>query len=163
MSASKNDSAAIEWQADELLRHWLDLGRWMLSRKVSASLHPELAGKLSPGKLHALAIIFEAGEPRIGELAAALSLDESTVTRLVDKLEAAGLAERRHSSADRRSTIVAITKKGRKTIELVREHRRAFVAEVLASLDPSERAEFVRMTAKAVEVLRLRKVEAAGR
>ncbi len=163
MGASKKETAAIEHQADELLRHWLELGRWMLSRKVSASLHPELGGKLSPGQLHALAIVSEVGEPRIGELAAALSLDESTVTRLVDKLEAVGLAERRHSSADRRSTIVSITESGQKTIALVREHRRAFMAEMLTSLDPTERAEFVRLTAKAAEALRLRKAEVAGR
>ena len=163
MSASKNESALIAQQADQLLRHWLGLGRWMLSRKLSASLHPELGGKLSPGQLHALAIVSEVGEPRIGELAAALSLDESTVTRLVDKLEAVGLAERRHSDADRRSTIVTITDSGQKTIALVSEHRRAFMAEVLTSLDPTERAEFVRLTAKAAEGLRLRKAEVARR
>ena len=163
MSAPKNDSAVIDRQADELLRHWLELGRWMLSRKLSASLHPELAGKLSPGQLHALAIVSEAGEPCIGELAAALGLDESTVTRLVDKLEAAGLAERRQSHTDRRSTTVEITESGRKTIALVREHRRAFMAEVLVSLDPTERAEFVRLTAKAADALRLRTADVVGR
>jgi DNA-binding MarR family transcriptional regulator len=163
MGASKKETVAIERQADELLRHWLELGRWMLSRKVSASLHPELGGKLSPGQLQALAIVSEVGEPRIGELATALSLDESTVTRLVDKLEAVGLAERRHSSADRRSTIVSITESGQKTIALVREHRRAFMAEMLKSLDPTERAEFVRLTAKAAETLLMRKAEVAGK
>ena len=163
MSASKNESALIEQQSDELLRYWLGLGHWMLSRKLSASLHPELGGKLSPGQLHALAIVSEAGEPRIGELAAALSLDESTVTRLVDKLEAVGLVKRRHSDADRRSTIVAITDSGRQTIALVSEHRRTFMAEVLSALDPAERAEFVRLTAKAEEALRLRTAEVVGR
>lgn len=71
--------------------------------------------------------------------------------------------KRRHSDADRRSTIVAITDSGRQTIALVSEHRRTFMAEVLSALDPAERAEFVRLTAKAEEALRLRTAEVVGR
>ena len=156
MSASKTDSTVIDSQADELVRYWLELGHRVMSRKLASSLYPELAGKLPRGQLHALMLLSEAGEPRINELAAALSLDESTVTRLVDKLETAGLAERRRSTSDRRSTSVVITKEGRKVVTCAREHQRAFMIEVLAALDPEERTEFIRLTAKAAEAMRLR-------
>jgi DNA-binding MarR family transcriptional regulator len=163
MSVLKNDFAVIDRQADELTRHWLELGHRIMSRKLSSSLHPELAGKLSGGQLHALILLAECGEPRISELAAVLSLDESTVTRLVDKLEAVGAAERRRSTSDRRSTTVVITKAGREIVALAHEHQRAFLAEVLTALDPAERAEFVRLTAKAAEALRLRSAEVVGK
>jgi DNA-binding MarR family transcriptional regulator len=153
--AGQVEADRVERDADELVRYWLELGRRVVSRKLSFSLYPELAGKLSRGQLHALILLFEAGEPRISELAALLSLDESTVTRLVDKLEAAGLAERRHSASDRRSTSVAITDSGREIVTCAREHQRAFMTEVLSALDPEERAEYIRLTGKAAAALRL--------
>jgi DNA-binding MarR family transcriptional regulator len=163
MSSSRRKDTLLETQADELLRHWLELGRRMLSRKLSSSLYPEFAGKLSRGQLHALMLLAEADEPCISELAAALSLDESTVTRLVDKLEAEGLAERRRSTTDRRSTTVVMTKAGQDVIDCAREHQRALMAEVLGALDRTERAEYVRLTAKAAEALRARTDEVVSR
>jgi DNA-binding MarR family transcriptional regulator len=156
MKGSKTDSALIDSQADELVGYWLQLGRRIMSRKLAASPYPELTGKLPRGQVHALVLLAEAGEPKISELAAVLSLDESTVTRLVDKLEAAGLAERRRSTSDRRSTSVLITKAGRKVVACAREHQRALLTEVLTALDPEERTEFIRLTAKAAEAMRLR-------
>ena len=155
MGATKIDSRVIDGQADELVGYWLELGRRIMSRKLASSLYPELKDKYSRGQVHALVLLAEAGEPKISELAAVLSLDESTVTCLVDKLEAAGLAERRRSNSDRRSTSVVITKAGRKVVACAREHQRALLTEVLNALDPDERTEFIRLTAKAAEALRL--------
>jgi len=154
--AGRDEADRVEQEADELVRYWLELGRRIVSRKLSSSLYPELVGKLPRGQLHALILLSEAGEPRISELAVLLSLDESTVTRLVDKLEAAGLAERRRSTSDRRSTSVAITDAGRKIVACAREHHCAFMAEVLGALDPEERAEYIRLTGKAATAMRLR-------
>jgi DNA-binding MarR family transcriptional regulator len=162
MASEKKRESLIDRQADELLRHWLELGRRVLSRKLSSSLYPEFAGKLSRGQLHALMLLAEAGEPCIGELASALSLDESTVTRLVDKLEADGLAERRRSATDRRSTTVVMTPAGRKIVDCAREHQRVLMADVLRTLDTRERAEYVRLTAKAAEALRAQTEEVVG-
>jgi DNA-binding MarR family transcriptional regulator len=157
------DKGLLAKQADELLSHWLELGRRMLSRKLASSFCPEFAGKLSRGQLHGLMVLSEAGEPRISELARSLSLDESTVTRLVDRLEAEGLAARRPSSADRRSTIVVMTKAGREVVDCAHEHQRELMTEVLHALEPAERAEYVRLTAKAAEALRQTTEEVVGR
>src|SRR5579871_5031571 len=48
------------------------------------------------------------------ELANALACDASNITGLVDKLEARGLVERRSDAADRRVTMIAVTKAGAK-------------------------------------------------
>jgi DNA-binding MarR family transcriptional regulator len=154
--AGRDEADRVEQDVDQLVRYWLELGRRVVSRKLSSSLYPELAGKFSRGQLHALILLSEAGEPRISELAVLLSLDESTVTRLVDKLEAMGLAERRRSTTDRRSTSVAITDSGLEIVVCAREHQRAFMAEVLGALDPEERAEYIRLTGKATAAMRLR-------
>jgi DNA-binding MarR family transcriptional regulator len=155
MGANKTDQAVIDSQADELVGYWLQLGHRIMSRKLASSLYPELKDRMPRGQVHALILLAEAGEPKISELAAVLSLDESTVTRLVDKLEAAGLAERRRSTSDRRSTSVVITDEGREIVSCAREHQRVLLAEVLGALDPHERTEFIRLTAKAAEAMRL--------
>jgi DNA-binding MarR family transcriptional regulator len=62
----------------------------------------------------------------LSELANLLICDKSNVTSIVDKLEAAGLAERRHGKAgDRRYTRVVLTQQGqqlRKSVMTAREH-----------------------------------------
>lgn len=59
MRTRKDESTLIDKQADELAQYWLELGRRIVSRKLSSSLYPELAGKLSRGQLHALILLSE--------------------------------------------------------------------------------------------------------
>lgn len=53
---------------------------------------------------------------RMGELADAVTISRSGLTRLVDRIEADGLLERRPSEADRRAIDVAITADGSKLL-----------------------------------------------
>jgi DNA-binding MarR family transcriptional regulator len=82
----------------------------------------------------------EDGEGRsLSELANLLICDKSNVTSIVDKLEAAGLAERRHGKAgDRRYTRVVLTQQGqqlRKSVMTARDH---LVESRLGSLGTGE-------------------------
>jgi MarR family transcriptional regulator, organic hydroperoxide resistance regulator len=54
-------------------------------------------------------------------LAQALQCDNSNVTGIVDRLEAAGLAERRPAERDRRVKAVVLTPKGESVRDLVRQ------------------------------------------
>src|SRR5690606_29161154 len=67
------------------------------------------------------------GKPiSIGKLAQVTVTKQPTVTRLLDRMEARGQAERLPHDSDRRVTLVRITRKGAKTVEhlmaLAREH-----------------------------------------
>jgi DNA-binding MarR family transcriptional regulator len=53
---------------------------------------------------------------RMGELADAVTISRSGLTRLVDRIEADGLLERRASAADRRAIEVTITPEGSKLL-----------------------------------------------
>jgi DNA-binding MarR family transcriptional regulator len=57
------------------------------------------------------------GHLRMSELAERVVLSRSGVTRLVDRMERAGLVERRACPSDRRGTEAVLTKKGRATLE----------------------------------------------
>jgi DNA-binding MarR family transcriptional regulator len=87
--------------------------RWAILSELGISPQQSMAiGALKPG------------EPmRMSALAEALHCDNSNITGIVDRLEAAGLAERRPDARDRRVKAVVLTEKGEwMQIEL---HRRA--------------------------------------
>src|SRR5580765_1850996 len=150
--------------AADLSRLWRELGTILASRRLLASLSGEAAGRLTPTKLRGLQLLAEGGgRLRIGDLAARMAVDETTATRLADRLEAMGAATRERDAADRRATVVVLTPEGeRLAAEAARRHR-DFVGEVLATLDPDERAELVRLTEKATGALRARSEELAAK
>src|SRR5436189_406165 len=61
---------------------------------------------------------------RMNELAERILYSKSGLTRVVDRLEEAGLVRRVRPENDRRSILVALTDKGRKTLEQARRHHR---------------------------------------
>jgi DNA-binding MarR family transcriptional regulator len=132
---------------DDLAEHWSTLARAMLSRRNSESVYGESGQELPPGRRQAI-LVLSRGELRMGELARRLGLQVSTVTRLVDKLERAGLVERRPGAADRRSVTVALTASGGEVAERLRAARAAFMVEVLDVLEPAEQRQLVKLMAK---------------
>jgi DNA-binding MarR family transcriptional regulator len=113
--------------------------------------------------LRALDLLAEHGGLRIGELADRVGVDDTTATRLVDRLEAMGLAERRSEQRDRRATAVELTPAGEELVAGIAAQRQLFFCDVLASLEPDERAELVRLTAKAAAALQARTEELVSR
>lgn len=80
--------------------------------------------------------VSRAPEPmRQKDLAASLGLDNSTVVRLLDSLEAAGLVERREGDSDRRAKAIFLTDAGRATVDQVEAVARQVREEVFAGLN----------------------------
>jgi DNA-binding MarR family transcriptional regulator len=90
---------------------------WRLVRELMIASRPHYLAVLqdvglSPVQGHAL-LHLKAEEPlTMSELAAALKCDNSNVTGVVDRLEAAGLVERRPAAHDRRVKTVVVTALG---------------------------------------------------
>jgi DNA-binding MarR family transcriptional regulator len=148
---------------DELARSFRRLGAALQSRRLAAALSAGSGTTLTPTKLRALDEIAEQAGIRVGVLAERIGIDETTATRLVDRLGTAGLVTRRSAVDDRRATLVVLTARGRKLMAAVAGRRREFYADVLESLEPAERDELVRLTAKAAAAVRLRSEELAAR
>lgn len=72
------------------------------------------------------------------ELAASLSLDGSSVVRLLDTLETAGLVERREQGADRRAKAILLTPLGRQTVQQVEQSVAEVREAALAGLGDAE-------------------------
>lgn len=142
---------------------WEEMARFVLSRKLRAEVYHGEFGDLSPVQVRALQEMRE--EISMGELAERLGLAESSVTRLVDRLEELGLAERRSGirGEDRRRVLASLTGTGRDRIERVEGARREFMREILSTLEDREQRTLVRLFDKVVNVLRTREAEAAAR
>ena len=93
--------------------------------------------------------IEELGESRISTLAQADHTTQPTMTAQVQRLEAAGLVQRRPDPSDARAVLVSATEDGRTAIAQVRRRRRLVVEPYLAELDPAAR----HTLAAAVEIL----------
>jgi DNA-binding MarR family transcriptional regulator len=89
------------------------------------------ASGLPAPQLSALSVIVFAGPLTLGALASAEQVRPPTITRLVDKLEAAGLVDRVPDPVDRRISRVEATAKG---VKLLHDGRRRRVASLAASL-----------------------------
>jgi DNA-binding MarR family transcriptional regulator len=85
------------------------------------------------------------------ELGSALGIDRSTMVSLIDQLESAGLAVRRPSATDRRAREIAITPKGRRTLQRARELILEVEDEVLAGLSAGERGELLALLRRALD------------
>ena len=139
--------------AGELDRHWIELGRFMASRRMRSSVYAGAMRDLSAAQLQALVLLAES-ELRMSELAARLGVAESTATRLVARLEATKLVRRRSSEPDRRAVVAELTPAGRRMAGELGTSRRQFLSEILATLEPEDRREFVALFAKVTDALR---------
>jgi MarR family transcriptional regulator, transcriptional regulator for hemolysin len=120
---------------------------WLLSR-ASHALTTEFTAALedvgiSP-RAHSVLATAMTGEFTQTEIARMVGLDKTTMVVTVDELEAAGLAERRPSSSDRRARVIVVTEAGEgmvrdadKVLDRVRN-------DVLSVLAPDERQVFLK-------------------
>ncbi|MFF9409469.1 MarR family winged helix-turn-helix transcriptional regulator [Streptomyces anandii] len=85
-----------------------------------------------------LARLERGGPARLTALATAEGVAQPSMTQLVQRLEAQGLAERIGDPADGRVTLVAITDAGRDVLAERRKARDARLADLLATLSDEE-------------------------
>jgi DNA-binding MarR family transcriptional regulator len=103
-------------------------------------LRQEAGNDLSPSLNSALATVERHGPMTPSELAVRERIQRPTVTRILARLEQAGLVARTPDPDDRRSSLVAATAEGRALMEELRTRKTAFLARRLERLDPEDRA-----------------------
>ena len=102
-----------------------------------------------PGQLSALSVLVFGGDRTIAQLAEAEQVTSPTMTRIVDGLERANLAERRQHPDDGRAIVVRASKRGRRVMERGRRQRVELLSGLLERLDDDD----VVAVARATEVL----------
>jgi MarR family transcriptional regulator, transcriptional regulator for hemolysin len=76
--------------------------------------------------------------PRQKDLAASMSLDGSSVVRLLDNLEAAGLIRRKEGETDRRAKTIRLTPRGRAIADKVETAARRIRSDGLGDLSDKD-------------------------
>lgn len=117
--------------------------RRFAERLAPMGLHPRHFGMLSQ-------LAVNEGQSQQA-LSNALGIHRSAVVALVDDLEQRGLAERRRDPVDRRAYTLYLTPSGRELLAELERIADDDEAELLASLDPSERSHLISMLRRVAE------------
>jgi DNA-binding MarR family transcriptional regulator len=91
----------------------------------------------------ALVVLASRGPQRPTELARALAVHPSTITRLCDRLVARRLVRRASSTQSRREVVITLTPSGRRLVDAVTARRRIEISEIVARIPTRERATMV--------------------
>jgi DNA-binding MarR family transcriptional regulator len=137
-------TAAIDGIETELLM----LARWLEAVQRRQDYPIERAAYLLLRRLQT------DGPQRVAELADALGLDGSTVTRQLAALDRAGHIRRTTHPDDARATVVAVTPSGRRAADALRRHRQERVAGHFADWTLADQRELSDMLHRLNDVLR---------
>ncbi|MFJ8862498.1 MarR family winged helix-turn-helix transcriptional regulator [Streptomyces sp. NPDC102451] len=99
---------------------------------------------LSLTQLRVLGIVRDR-RPRMGDLAAFLGLDKSTLSGLIDRAERRGLLARAANPDDKRVVDVLITDAGRELTERLNQEIRDTLAPATGRLDPAQRQQLAQL------------------
>jgi DNA-binding MarR family transcriptional regulator len=117
----------------------------LADRLHSAAIHllrlvraQDSAAGIGPARLSALSVIVFGGPVSLNDLARAEQVRPPTMSRIVDALEAEGLARRRTNERDRRAVVIAATPRG---VAMLKQGRKRRVRLLAAHLERLSRAE----------------------
>ncbi|GGU17974.1 MarR family winged helix-turn-helix transcriptional regulator [Streptomyces violascens] len=110
---------------------------------VSARSLAAVEDRVTLPQFRLLVVLSTHGTAKLVVLADLLGVNPSTAMRMMDRLIAAGLADRQVNPDNRRETLLRLTDEGRRLVEDVTARRRQEIAEVVERLAPGQRAALV--------------------
>jgi DNA-binding MarR family transcriptional regulator len=111
------------------------------SDEVSAAFHARLRKYgLQVAEWRVLATLSDGDGMRLGDLAAAALQRQPTMTKIIDRMESAGLVERRPGTDDRRQVRIHITADGRRRVASALKDAKRHEADVLSRYGAADAA-----------------------
>src|SRR3954447_3147230 len=108
--------------------------------RLARRMRQQAGGDLSPTQGAALNTVACHGPLTPSELATREKIQRPTATRVLARLEEAGLIERTADPADRRSSLVSTTPAGTDLLASLRDRKDAYLAQRLDRLSPEDLA-----------------------
>ena len=141
MAASKSAPAGPDGGPSlEQVASALNSGAIHLLRSLAAV--DRLAG-ITPARLSALSVIVFGGPRSLGSLAAAEGVAGPTMTRIVDGLVAAGLAERRPDPDDGRAAVIGATAAGDTLMRAAAGRRISAISAAISELPSADKRRLI--------------------
>ena len=100
---------------------------------------------ITTGQFAIMVVLEQTKQTTMGDLSRILDIDNSTITRLVDKLEKQALAQRTINPRDRRQMIVSITELGMEKAVILKRIARDANERIQDGFKPDEMAAFIRV------------------
>ncbi|KUL44087.1 MarR family winged helix-turn-helix transcriptional regulator [Streptomyces regalis] len=122
---------------DAVTRAVLTASRLLVA--VSARSLAAVEERVTLPQFRMLVVLSTRGATKLVALADLLQVAPSTAMRMVDRLIAAGLADRQTNPENRRETLLQLTEEGRRTVEDVTARRRSEIAAIVERLTPTQR------------------------
>ncbi len=128
---TSNDQKAVQAgiDEDELVNTILTASRVIVG--IAARSLGSDGEDISLPQFRALVLLSTEGSLRPADLAGALSVDPSTVTRLCDRLVAKRLISRGRDNEDRREVRLHLTSGGQRLLDAVTNHRRSDIGQII--------------------------------
>ncbi|MFF5174661.1 MarR family winged helix-turn-helix transcriptional regulator [Micromonospora sp. NPDC000089] len=119
---------------------------WAVARRLRHQSRETLGPwQVNPGQARALGVLTRHGAMRLSALAEHLHIAPRSATEVVDGLEERGLVARRPDPADRRATLVELTKEGTRVGAAIRAARDAEAARLFGHLSPTDQDHLARI------------------
>lgn len=100
---------------------------------------------VNQAEAHVLAHLGANGDATIGQVHRAFGHKRSTLTSILDRLEARNLIVRTSDARDRRTFVVSLTRTGRAAARKVIDHLQALEGRVIQGLSPADVRAFLRV------------------
>ncbi|MFJ8252515.1 MarR family winged helix-turn-helix transcriptional regulator [Streptomyces sp. NPDC094466] len=110
---------------------------------VSARSLAEVEDRVTLPQFRMLVVLSSRGATKLVTLAELLGVAPSTAMRMVDRLIAAGLADRQTNPDNRRETLLRLTEEGRRTVGNVTARRRQEIASIVERLTSHQRTALI--------------------
>ncbi|WP_326837829.1 MarR family transcriptional regulator [Amycolatopsis rhabdoformis] len=107
--------------------------------------------RLTLPQFRLLVVLHTRGPLKHATLAEHLGVTPSTASRMVDRLVAAALVQRRHSPVSRREVVLELTDDGARTVRQVTSRRRREIAKIVAKMPEDRRRALVEALAAFAE------------
>lgn len=122
-------------------------------RRLHDHLNRKAGLDLGRAEYVVLASLEECGPMRVSDLAEHTGAEVSTTSRVVGRLQAAGLLAVGEQPEDRRVVMLTLTERGREAMQRLRAVRREALASVLSQWRPAEAEALARLLSRFVDDL----------
>ncbi|MEU3839389.1 MarR family transcriptional regulator [Streptomyces sp. NPDC028635] len=140
-SASGAGDGGLDREAEDVTLALMAASRLVVA--LSARALASVDVPLTLPQLRSLVTLRTRGAITLTTLAADLEVNPSTALRMVERLEAQELIDRRANPGNRRETLLELTPKARELVDRVLDHRRTAIRALVERLPRRERAVLV--------------------
>ncbi|MGW4568277.1 MarR family winged helix-turn-helix transcriptional regulator [Streptomyces sp. NPDC004561] len=132
---------ALDREAEEITLAVMAASRLIVA--LSARALASVDAPLTLPQLRSLVALHSCGPIKLAAMAATLGVTSSTALRMVERLEALGLTDRRVNPDNRREVVLRLTTAGADLVDRVLNHRRAEIRTLVERLPAPQRAGLV--------------------